>query len=217
MRILIADDHPLYREAIRQRLERVYPGVEVLEIADLGELAAPGAADLPALDLVLLDYHMPGVFDALGVQRAIARFGNTPTILISGLARREDVKAAITAGARGFMAKTMPADQFDDALSIVLRGGTYLPADMIYGPKDKDEGSAAGVNQQTLQGLTEILTARELQVLAALGGGATNKQIARRFELAEVTVKLHLRQIFKKIGVQNRSEAAVVAAKAGLI
>jgi DNA-binding NarL/FixJ family response regulator len=210
MRFIVADDHPLYREAVRLRLERSFSSAEVLEVGSIGELLelSDGAAAKP--DLILLDLHMPGMAGAETVGRVVEAFAGTPVVLMSGIADRSDVTNAICGGARGFLAKTMAPDLFTGAVSLIAAGGSYLPADILQtrpGEAETPPGAA----------LLGFLTPREQQVLVRLAAGAPNKEIGRDLGLAEVTVKLHVRQILKKIGARNRSEAASMAAKAKLV
>ncbi|HXZ00719.1 MAG TPA: response regulator transcription factor [Stellaceae bacterium] len=209
MRAIVADDHPLYREAVRLRLERLFPAADVAEVAAVDELLQLGARMEARLDLVLLDLHMPGMAGAEGIGRVIAAFPGSPVVMMSGLAESADVQEAIRAGARGFLPKTMAPDLFAAALSLVIGGGTYLPAEVL---QPQPTTVAAGTRS-----LLHVLTPREQQVLVRLATGAPNKEIGRDLGLAEVTVKLHVRQILKKIDARNRSEAAAIATRAGLI
>lgn len=208
MHAIVADDHPLYREAVRLRLERLFPEAEVAEVATVDELLQFGAGITARLDLILLDLHMPGMAGAGGIGRVVAAFPGTPVVMMSGLARSTDVLEAVRAGAHGFLPKTMAPDLFAAALSLVISGGTYLPAEILHPQAETAAEPHAGLDE---------LTPRERQVLVRLATGAPNKEIGRELDLAEVTVKLHVRQILKKIGARNRSEAAVIATKTGLI
>jgi two-component system, NarL family, nitrate/nitrite response regulator NarL len=208
MRIVIADDHPLFREAVRLRIERLFEGSEVREASSLDELLALADA-APAPDLVLVDLRMPGMHGAGDIARIRQSFASVPVALMSGLAGAHDVRVAIEAGAGGFLPKTMPPEHFGAALNVLLAGGTYLPTDILQAARADGEREGA---RSTLN-----LTARERQVLVELATGASNKEIGRHLDLAEVTVKLHVRQILKKVGARNRAEAATVAVREGLI
>lgn len=209
MHAIVADDHPLYREAVRLRLERLFPAAEIGEAASVDELLRLAQTVVVKPDLVLLDLHMPGMAGADGLARVIAAFPGTPVAMISGLAGSADVVQAVRAGARGFLPKTMSPDLFAAAIGLVIGGGTYLPTEILEAQAEP-AGSGPG-------SLLDGLTPREQQVLVRLATGTPNKEIGRDLGLAEVTVKLHVRQILKKIGARNRSEAAGMAAKAGLI
>jgi len=215
MRIIVADDHPLYREAVKLRLERLLPESEVLEVGSLDELMRQAqAAPTRRIDLVLLDLYMPGMESGPGVAAVVQALPDTPVALMSGAASAQDVRQAIAAGARGFLPKTMASELFAMGISMILAGGSYLPAETM-----QATGLAAGVPpaQAGDRGFADALSPRERQVLVRLSSGASNKEIGRDLKLAEVTVKLHVRQILRKIKARNRSEAASMATRAGLI
>jgi DNA-binding NarL/FixJ family response regulator len=205
MRILIADDHPLYREAVATQIVRLYPGALVDEVSSLDELF--GRVRDVSYDLFVVDYHMPGMSNE-GVERLVASFPHTPVAIVSGTANHDDVRGAIEAGARGFVPKTATADQMASAIRMLLAGGTSVPAELLQ-PRvaETSDGAAPWI---------ALLSPRELQVLKGVARGLANKQIGRELNLAEVTVKLHLRAVFRKTGVKSRAEAAVLATKAGL-
>ncbi len=208
MRILIADDHPLYLEAVRLRLQALYAEAQFAEAVSVDDVLKHGGDGAAPFDLVLLDLRMPGMASMDDFGRIRAAFPGTPIAIMSGSANQEDVREMIQAGARGFLPKTMSAGAFAAGVSLLLAGGTYLPTDVLqdlaaHGPAPRD--------------MFDTLTPRERQVLAQIVAGASNKEIGRSFGLSEVTVKLHVRQILKKIDARNRAEAAAMAAKAGLI
>jgi two-component system, NarL family, nitrate/nitrite response regulator NarL len=209
MRAIVADDHPLYREAVRLRLERLFLGAEIVEVSSVDELLRLDTGPSAAVDFILLDLNMPGMTGADAVGRVVAAFPRTAVVLMSGVASAADVTAAIRAGARGFLPKTMAPDHFASALSMIVDGGSYIPADILQLP-------LAAAREQATPAL-DRLTPREQQVLVRLATGAPNKEIGRDLGLAEVTIKLHVRQILKKIGARNRSEAASIATRSGLI
>jgi two-component system, NarL family, nitrate/nitrite response regulator NarL len=216
VRIIVADDHPLYREAVKLRLERQIPGSDVVEAGSIEELfARVEAVPRLSVDLVLLDLYMPGMERGQGIGAVVTALPETPVALMSGAAGTQDVKQAIAAGARGFLPKTMASELFAMAISMILAGGTYLPAEMMQDAiatgNDIRPNSASG------SGFADLLSPRERQVLVRLSSGASNKEIGRDLNLAEVTVKLHVRQILRKIKARNRSEAASMATRAGLI
>lgn len=203
MKILVADDHPLYREAAATQLRRLYPHAVVDEAASLAAVVQDGEG---GYDLFLVDFHMPGVsVEAIG--KLAARFPGTPVAVISGTADRDDVRAAIAAGARGFVPKTATADQFSSAIAMLLAGGTSVPVEFLRPDSEVREGEPPWLAS---------LSPRELQVLKAVARGISNKEIARELDLAEVTVKLHLSAVFRKMGAHSRAEAAVLATKAGI-
>jgi two-component system nitrate/nitrite response regulator NarL len=206
MKILVADDHPLYREAVATQIHRLYPEAGVDQVGSFDDLLS-SARQVGAYDLFLVDYHMPGMMET-GIASLAASFPGTPIAVISGTANSDDVRASVRAGARGFVSKTATADHLAHTIQLVLAGGTSVPADML--------SAAPAAMRAAVPEWMGRLSPREREVLAAVARGISNKQIGRELNLAEVTVKLHLRAIFRKTGVRTRSEAAVLATKAGI-
>lgn len=215
MRAVIADDHPLYREAMRLRLQRQLCEAEVTEVGTLDELLAlAGAGDQP-VELVLLDLRMPGMMGGQTVDEVVTAFPDAAVVLVSGLATFEDIKRAIDSGARGFLPKTQSSQLFASAIDMVMAGGTFLPAETLrLNGTQVPPDTAGGGNGSAL---ATDLTPRQQQVLVQVAAGATNKEIGRNLHIEEVTVKLHIRQILRKINARNRAEAASIATRAGLI
>lgn len=204
MRVLIADDHPLYREAAALRIRRLYPDALVGEVSSLPELRQTTAEGSAPYDLILLDYHMPGMSSEALVQ-LVGEFTATPLAVISGTSANADIRAAVHAGLRGFIPKTSSSEHFALALQILLAGGSSVPADILL-----DRPSTSAVKSWLAK-----MTEREQEVLRGVIQGRSNKEIARQMDVAEVTVKLHLRSVFRKMDVKSRAEAAVKAVKAG--
>ena len=204
MRILVADDHPLYREAVARQIKRSYPGAAIEEASSLHEAVAMARAMDHYPNLFVFDYYMPGM-SAKAISDTVADFPEVPLLVLSGWASAASVQIIIQAGARGFLPKTATSEQFTHAIQMLLAGGTSVPADLLVGVPPSGE----------TPWLT-LLTPRETEVLRATTRGLSNKEIARELDLAEVTVKLHLSSIFRKVGVRSRTEAAMMASKAGL-
>jgi two-component system nitrate/nitrite response regulator NarL len=202
MRFLVADDHPLYREAVARQIKRSHSDAVIEEASSLHEAVALARATPPKL--FIFDYYMPGM-SAKAIGDTVAEFPEVPLLILSGWASAASVQIMIQAGARGFLLKTATSEQFMHAIQMLLAGGTSVPADLLVGaPPSKETPWLA------------LLTPREIEVLRATTRGLSNKEIARELELAEVTVKLHLSSIFRKIGVRSRTEAAMMATRAGL-
>ena len=210
MKILIADDHPLYREALRVQVERQFPDAVIDEVPSFDE--ARRLANGGPYCLFLLDFNMPGMSIA-ALRALVARLPSVPVAVISGTANPADVKAVVEAGARGFIPKTASGTHLMHALQLIVAGGTSVPAEYLF-PHGAvtSAGDAAGAHVSWLASLT----GRELEVLKGVARGLSNKEIGRELKLAEVTVKLHLRGVFRKIGARSRSEAAVIATRANI-
>jgi len=204
MKVLIADDHPLYREAAALRIRRLYPDALVGEVSSLPELRQTTADGSGPYDLILLDYHMPGMSHDALVQ-LVGEFTTTPLAVISGTSANADIRAAVHAGLRGFIPKTSSSEHFALALQILLAGGSSVPAEIL---QDRPSTNAA---EPWLAKMTD----REQEVLRGVTQGRSDKEIARQMDVAEVTVKLHLRSVFRKMDVKSRAEAAVKAVKSG--
>jgi len=205
MRVLVADDHPLYREAVARQIMRLLPEATVEEAASME--AAMAAAQAAPPSLFVFDYYMPGM-SAQAIAQLSEAFVDVPILVLSGGASPQEVQAVLQAGARGFLPKTATPEQFNHTIHMLLAGGTSVPAEMLLPASGPAEGSAAWL---------ATLTPRESDVLRAVARGLSNKEIARELDLAEVTIKLHLSAIFRKMGVRSRTEAAMQASRAGFL
>jgi DNA-binding NarL/FixJ family response regulator len=212
MKILVADDHPLYREAVRVQIERLFDEVSVFEVPSLEEASALASGPEAPFDLFLIDFHMPGMSLA-ALSQLTRSHPDVPIAVISGTADAGDVRATIRAGARGFIPKTASGKHFAHAIELLLAGGSSVPADLMLAP-DEPEKDAIKDDMHGQPAWLAVLTARELDVLKAVTRGLSNKEVGRELGLAEVTIKLHLRSIFRKMGARSRSDAAVIATKA---
>jgi DNA-binding NarL/FixJ family response regulator len=209
-RIVIADDHPLYREALATMFARAGDIEAVASAETLPEaLEALGAADIA---LVLLDLNMPGMQGVAGVTQVRERFPDTRVAVISGSLGVAQIREVLAAGASGYLPKTFTPDMILAAVRLMLSGAVYVPPDVLA----QVEEPGAGREARSAPGAVS-LTPRELEVLGMLSKGSANKEIARAIGVAEVTVKLHTRRILEKLGVRNRAAAAAVAVSRRLI
>jgi DNA-binding NarL/FixJ family response regulator len=207
-RIIIADDHPLYREALATAFGRTADIEASASVDDLEQaLAAMGKGPV---DLVLLDLDMPGMSGTAGVARVRELHPDTRVAVISGSVGAAKIRDALSAGACGYVPKTFTPDMILAAVRLMLSGAIYVPPDAL------TEGGEAAPEGRGGAG-SGSLTPRELEVLRLLTKGAANKEIARQIGVAEVTVKLHTRRILEKLGVRNRAAAAAIAVKTGLV
>lgn len=196
--ILIADDHDLVRETIAAYLETV-DGFHVQTSANL-DAALETMRGIDAFDLLILDYHMPGMDGLDGLSRARKAFPATKVVLMSGVANREVANKAMDMGADGFIPKSLTATSLVNAIKFVLSGERYFPFD--FGTLESTTADS---------GVFANLSDREKQTLEQLCIGLSNKEIAKNLGLQEVTIKLHVKNILAKLGVSNRTQAALLA------
>ena len=203
MRILLADDQELVRDTIAAFL-RQEDGLTVEVARDF-----PAAVDLVralgVFDLVLLDYMMPGMNGLAGLAAMKKVQGTKPVAIISGSAPRSVAEQALAEGAAGFLPKTMSTRSLVAAVRFMAAGEIYAPISLMT-ERDAAPPTVAGAQ----------LTTRELDVLKRLCRGLANKEIARELDLQEVTVKLHIKTLYRKIAAKNRTHAAMIAKEAGL-
>ncbi len=211
-KILIADDHPLFREAITNVIESGFPDTETIETEDL-ETALALAQEHDDLDLVLLDLNMPGMNGLNGLISLRNEAPTIPVVIVSAEDDKQVVLQAITCGAVGFISKSSPRAQMTEALQQILDGNVYLPSDIIR-QSDQDSGRRnrrTSEHPQIAPELLSSLTRRQLLVLERMAKGESNKQIAYNLHIAETTVKAHVSAILRKLGVHNRVQAILSA------
>ncbi len=216
MKILIADDHELFRDGLRHVLEQLDTGVGVVEASDYKQAIAMADQE-PDIDIVLLDLAMPGMPWGEGLQALRDRLpASVPLIVLSASDDRRHVLQAVNLGAAGFIPKTSSSRVMLSALKLVLSGGVYLPPALL------EQGSGGHGLSDALgspfgaENAASFLTPRQREVLVLLGQGKSNKEIARVLQLAEGTVKLHVTAILKALNVNNRTRAVVAASQLGL-
>ncbi len=208
MRILLADDHPLFREGVKPVLEKLDPDVVILEAFDY-PTAFDTMHEARDVDLVLMDLYMPGMSGIEGITRFRATFPDVPLVVLSASEQVEDIQHLLGAGALGYITKSSPSEAILRALRLVLAGSVYVPPGLF--PESED-----GAPAPPLSSRYPALSYRQIQVLRELAKGQSNKQIGYALDVTEGTVKLHLAAIFRILKVNNRTEAVLVAQKMGL-
>jgi DNA-binding NarL/FixJ family response regulator len=201
--LLIADDHPLFREALRGAVQRVIPGVQLLE-ADSVEALYALAEQHPDADLVLMDLNMPGAqgFNALVHLRSL--HPQLPIVVVSAREEPTVMRRALDHGAFGFIPKSADSDTIGHALGTILDGERWAPAEAHNVPPTDHEEREVGQRE---------LTPQQFRVLQMLGAGRLNKQIAYDLNVSEATIKAHVTAILRKLGVTNRTQAVLMAGK----
>ena len=211
MRILLVDDHVLFREALVPVLRRLDSEVSVVEASTEDEAVA--ALQFYAdIDLVMLDLGLPGT-SGLALLNELRRcLPEAPIAIVSGERNPEVIRQAIDAGVRGFIPKTIGTQGLSNALRSVLDGEVFLPLDLL-----SAEADTAGANALATTTKTEVLTPRQLEVLQMLSNGLPNKSIATSLDLSEGTIKLHVSAILRSLHAKNRTEAVAEARRRGLV
>ena len=215
MEILFADDHGLVREGIRPFLETLDSEVNVLEAANLQE-AIRLASESDSLDLAILDLHMPGMDGLEGIRKLAAECPDVPIVILSGDVGKREVLKAIEYGASGYLPKTLSGKSLLSALRLVLTGETYVPASVFVNDDEMREGPTTPLRQSVPpDNPLSKLSKREWEVLGHLINGKTNKEIGRELDLQEITIKIHVRNAYRKMGATNRADAVRIALKNG--
>lgn len=202
-RIVIADDHPLFRQALMQVLADRFPGALLRDAEDVGTLQ--GILDVCGeVDLLLLDLHIPGAVGLSALSWLVGQRPQLPVILVSANTHPETVRKAIDHGAAAFLSKSADVDTMVDCMEAVLAGSRGLHPGL--------EASADGVDLSGLDTAAALgnLTPQQFRVLNMLAEGLLNKQIAHALEVREATVKAHITEIFRKLGVHSRTQAVLV-------
>jgi DNA-binding NarL/FixJ family response regulator len=200
IRLVIADDHPMVRRALAETLTKVLgTTTSITEVGSVTEAAA--ALDEQRTDLLLLDIDMPGMDGLRGVTGLRAKYPAVPILVVSANEDPSIVRQVVDLGASGFLPKSSPVSAIGEAVTAILRGDVWLPASEPYAGRGRLETGARVIG----------LTPQQRRVLELLSEGKLNKQIAFELDVTEATVKAHLSQIFKKLGVRSRTQALIAA------
>ncbi len=212
MKILLADDHALFREGMRYVLQQLSDGVEVLEAGNFQD-ALKLAVQHPELELALLDLHMPGSDGPKSVSYFHRRYPHIPVVVISGEEASSNMEKVMNYGASGFVSKSSNVQTMLGALNLVLAGGVYVPPEILR----HHAITTAGQDKRSLNTNSYGLTSRQMEVLQHLCTGMSNKEIASTINLAEGTVKIHVAAVYQTLKVSSRLEALRVAEHLGLV
>jgi DNA-binding NarL/FixJ family response regulator len=201
MKTLLADDHPLMREGVRQVLSQLAPPVEIIDAHDYPSLFSQMALH-PDLDLAVVDLNMPGFVGVQGITQFRNRYPDIPLVVLSASESPHDIRRSLEAGALGYIPKAVSSAEMLAALRRVLAGDLYVPAalaDEHPAPLPVDTTALAHCG----------LTVRQLEVARLLAQGCANKAIAGMLSMSEGTVKVHMAAIFRALDVTNRTEAVL--------
>ncbi|WP_066552035.1 LuxR C-terminal-related transcriptional regulator [Croceicoccus bisphenolivorans] len=197
-RVVIADDHPLLRAAVRGCVEQSWPGREIVEVADAASARAEAVKG--GVDLLTLDLHMA---DSAGLQTLMAfrqDFPAIPVVIVSASEEARILRGAQELGAAAFIPKSTPLPQMREALGAVAEGDVWFPD-----AGEADEEAASSIEKMAR------LTPAQRRILTLVSEGKLNKQIAHEMDISEATVKAHMTAIFRRLGVVNRTQAVLIA------
>ncbi len=204
-RLVIADDHPLFRGALREAVTGLFERMEITEAGSFDEVAnllEKGGE----VDVILLDLTMPGVRGFSGLMYLRAQYPSVPVIIVSANDDPTAIRRCMHFGASGFIPKTLGTDEMRKVIARIVNGGVWTPPDVDL---------KAGADTETAQLMTRMatLTPQQVRVLMMLSEGLLNKQIAYQLGVSEATVKAHVSAILQKLGVESRTQAVIAAAK----
>ncbi len=204
-RLVIADDHPLFRGALREAVAGLFDASAIAEAGSFEDMSKLLDRNSD-VDLVLLDLAMPGVRGFSGLMYMRAQFPSVPVVIVSGNDDPAVIRRCMDFGASGFIPKTLAVAEIRNAIESVLRGGIWTPPDVDLSAKPDDDTAAM---------LTRLasLTPQQVRVLMMLSEGLLNKQIAYELGVSEATVKAHVSAILQKLGVESRTQAVIAASK----
>src|SRR3954471_18082816 len=204
-RLVIADDHPLFRGALREAVTGLIEHAEIAEAGTFEEV--PKLLDGDAeVDLVLLDLTMPGVRGFSGLMYLRAQYPGVPVVVVSANDDPAVIRRCMDFGASGFIPKTLGVEAMRSAIAQVLEGGVWTPPDIDL--KAGNDGEGADLIERLA-----TLTPQQVRVLMMLSEGLLNKQIAYNLSVSEATVKAHVSAILKKLDVESRTQAVIAAGK----
>jgi len=205
VRLVIADDHPLFRGALREAVSGLLEKVDIAEAGsfeDITKLLERGAE----IDLILLDLSMPGVRGFSGLMYLRAQYPSVPIIVVSASDDPAVIRRCMDFGASGFIPKTLGIETMRGAIERVFEGGIWTPPDIDLGARSDAQGAE-------LLARFASLTPQQVRVLMMLSEGLLNKQIAYELGVSEATVKAHVSAILQKLGVDSRTQAVIAASK----
>lgn len=203
--LVIADDHPLFRDALRQAVGSVVASVKIEEAGSFDELTALLEREND-IDLILLDLAMPGISGFSGLIYLRAQFPAIPVVIVSASDDVSTIRRSMDFGASGFIPKRFGVDTLRSAIGKVMNGDVWTPADV-------DLSAAADPEMTKLRDRLVTLTPQQVRVLMMLSEGLLNKQIAFELGVSEATIKAHVSAILQKLGVESRTQAVIAAAK----
>lgn len=203
MKVLIADDHKLLAEAVGSMLT-AQGGFDVVTVENYHQALAQLDQD-PDFDIVLLDLKMPGMVGLDSVRSIVEKARSGKVVLFTGLVDRHFLNSSLELGVKGLIPKTMPLQSLNSVIQLIMSGQIFVPMNDVINNSEQQSGTGSDLNE------------KELFVLRLAADGMTNKEIARDMSCTEVTVKMHMRSICKKLGARNRAHAAMISRELSII
>lgn len=200
--VIIADDHPLFRLAMKNTLERLYPGISLQEAQDFHSLAELLQAKDHQCQLLMLDLEMPGCEGFSALVYVLAHFPQVPVMIVSAHSEPEIIRRSLDHGAAGFLPKSADLNDMSEAINTVAAGGLWKPA-------VSESHSPISSHEQSIADGLARLTQQQFRVAGMVYQGLLNKQIAAELNITEATVKAHMTEIFKKLGVNSRTQVVL--------
>ena len=197
-RIIVADDHPLFRSALSGTLLREFPAVEIHEACDLSSLQQQVEKNDIA-QLILLDLHMPGAEGFSGLVFLVAHYPHIPVMIVSAHDQADIIRRAMDHGASGFLPKSSSVEDMADAIKTVLNGGVWMP-------KNLTNDNSINLSEMNFAQALATLTPQQFRVASMVSQGLLNKQIAYELSVTEATIKAHMTEIFRKLGLHSRTQ-----------
>ena len=212
MKILIADDHALFRDGLSLHLERLEPQAVIFQAGSFSQVMKI-INDEKKLDLIIIDLDMPDMNWETALQEIMDNRGNARVAIISATEDTRSIRKAMEKGISGYIPKRADTKVLTGALKLIMDGGTYLPPSIL------DNSNINGINMSSVSRSRngKTLTNRQSQVLELVAQGMSNKQIAYEIGVSEATVKLHINALLRAVGATNRTQAVITAQKMGLI
>lgn len=203
MKVLIADDHKLLAEAVGSMLT-AQGGFDVVTVENYHQALAQLDQD-PDVDIVLLDLKMPGMVGLDSVRSIVEKARSGKVVLFTGLVDRHFLNSSLELGVKGLIPKTMPLQSLNSVIQLIMSGQIFVPMNDVINNSEQQSGTGSDLNE------------KELFVLRLAADGMTNKEIARDMSCTEVTVKMRMRSICKKLGARNRAHAAMISRELSII
>ncbi|MEM9355607.1 MAG: response regulator transcription factor [Pseudomonadota bacterium] len=204
-RVIIVDDHPLFRDALDSSLTSAFGNVTTMQCGSLAELVELLKSE-SEVDLILLDLNMPGVQGFSGLLFLRAQYPSIPVLIVSATGDAATISRALNFGASGFVPKSRPIEEIRSAVQAIMDGEIWVPPDI-------DLSSAQSSEEERLVERLSSLTPQQVRVLVMLGDGLLNKQIAFELGVSEATIKAHVSAILQKLNVDSRTQAVIAINK----